>query len=91
MANIIGMDVDAVEQLSRDLKTQAGEIHSVISAVDRLINQMQDIWKGQDSVQFAGWWRDQHRPALDRARQAIEGLGTSAHNNAADQRSASSR
>jgi len=52
---------------------------------------MQDIWKGQDSVQFAGWWRDQHRPALDRARQAIEGLGTSAHNNAADQRSASSR
>lgn len=91
MANIIGMDVEAVEQLSRELQTQANEVQSVITAVDRLINHMQSIWKGRDSEQFAGWWREQHRPALDHAKEALEGLGRSAHNNATEQRDVSSR
>lgn len=91
MANIIGLDPDAVEQLSRDLKHQADEIGSVIGKIDGLINHMQGIWKGHDSDQFAGWWRDQHRKALHNAQEAINGLGTSAHNNAVEQRQVSSR
>lgn len=91
MSNIIGLDPEAVEQLSRDLNNQAHEIGQVISKIDGLISHMQGIWKGHDSEQFAGWWRDQHRKALHSAQDAIEGLGRSAHNNAQEQRQVSSR
>lgn len=91
MANIIGMDPDAVEQLSRDLHNQAEAINGVVSKIDGLVNHMQGIWKGHDSDQFAGWWRDQHRKALNAAHEAIEGLSTSARNNANDQRQVSAR
>jgi len=53
------------------------------------VTQAQDVWKGHDAEQFAGWWHDQHMPALSHAQQAIDGLGTSAINNANEQRQVS--
>jgi len=84
-----GMDPDLIEQLGNQLKTQGNQIMSVISAVDGLINQMEGSWKGQDATQFQGWWIQQHRPALNSAAQAVDGLGQSALNNASQQRSTS--
>ncbi len=82
---LIGMDVDAVNQLAADLRNQAGAIDQVISAVNNLVAHSQEIWKGQDASNFAGWWDNQHRPALQHVRDEITGLATSAHNNATEQ------
>jgi uncharacterized protein YukE len=91
MANFVGMDVQAVEQLSKDLATEAGKISEVIAKIDNLVGHMQNIWKGHDADQFAGWWRDQHRKALHNAQEDIAGLGRSAHNNAREQDDVSRR
>lgn len=91
MANFSGMDIGAVETLSKDLRHQADQINSVIAAIDGLVGKMPDIWKGHDADQFAGWWRDQHRKALHAAEEAIGGLSQSAHNNAREQDDVSRR
>ena len=91
MANFVGMDVGAVQQLSKELRAEAGKIGEVISKIDNLVNNMPNIWKGHDSEQFSGWWRDQHRKALHAAQDAIEGLGQSAQNNASEQDQVSHR
>jgi WXG100 family type VII secretion target len=89
MAITHGMNVDAIEQLSRDLKGQAHQIEAVISSVDRLVNQSQNEWKGKDATDFASWWNTQHRPALKDLQGKLDGLGTSAHNNAVEQKNVS--
>jgi WXG100 family type VII secretion target len=86
---IVGLDVGAVEQLGHNLKSQAEAIQSVINAVNSLVQHSQEIWKGSDATEFHGWWEQQHRPALDHVRQAVEGLGQSALNNASQQAEAS--
>jgi WXG100 family type VII secretion target len=82
---LIGMDVDAVNQLASDLHGQAGAIDQVIATVNNLLSHSQDIWKGTDATNFLGWWEQQHRPALMHVRDAISGLGQSASNNASEQ------
>ena len=46
------------------------------------------MYKRQAS-EFAGWWRQQHRPALVEAQIAVDGLHQSALNNVAQQEQAS--
>jgi WXG100 family type VII secretion target len=79
---MIGLDVEAVEQLSANLKSQGGAIDGVINAIDGLVNQIPSIWKGADAEQFITWWTGQHKPALIQVRDHVNGLGDSAHNNA---------
>lgn len=85
-----GMDVSAVESIGHQLQQQGTHIESVVAAVDGLINQAESAWKGQDAIQFQGWWVQQHKPALLNAAQAVSGLGQSALNNAQQQIDASS-
>lgn len=82
---IEGMDVGAVESIGNQLKNQGQQINSVIAAVDRLINEAEANWKGNDATQFRDWWTSQHRPHLQQAESAVTGLGQSALNNAAAQ------
>ena len=79
---IIGLDVEAVETLSSNLKHQGSAIDTVISAIDGLVNHIPSIWKGHDADQFINWWTSQHKPALIQVRDHVNGLGDSAHNNA---------
>lgn len=80
-----GMDVDAVIKVSTQLKAQGDQINSVISTINGLVSQLQASWHGKDANDFANWWNTQHRPALQRASEAIHGLGQSAYNNAQQQ------
>ncbi|MCU1678565.1 MAG: hypothetical protein JWM93_3323 [Frankiales bacterium] len=82
---LTGMDIEAVNGLGQQLKTQAEALNAIIGEIDGLVRHAQDVWKGNDATQFAGWWQDQHRPALQHAREAIDGLGQSALNNASEQ------
>lgn len=87
---IEGLDVEAVTQLSQQLKSQADGVQNVVNAINSLVSNIPSIWQGQDAKDFEHWWASQHRPALENARQAIEGLSQSAMNNANAQRDASS-
>lgn len=87
----VGMDPDLVEGVAHQLKGKAGEIDGLIAGLDSLITQLEAHWKGHDAAQFQGWWQQQHRPALRHLHDAIEGLGQSALNNAAEQRQVTGR
>lgn len=90
MANLThGMNVDQVENLGRQMKGKANEIDALANAINGLIDQLQAAWKGQDATEFKGWWDSQHRPALLKLREAIDGLGQAALHNANDQRQVS--
>ena len=91
MAQESGMDVDAVRQIASKLDNQGESLLHAISSVDSLVTNIEQVWRGQDSSDFAGWWRQQHRPALVQASDAITGLAQSARNNAGAQDLASSQ
>lgn len=88
---LVGMDVEHVQNIGRQLQQQAEAITHVISAVDGLIAQAEGAWKGQDAIQFRDWWNSQHKPHLQQASEAVRGLGQSALNNASEQAQVSSR
>ena len=90
MTGLVGMDVAAVQQVGKGLQAQATAITQLTAAVQGIVDQLSASWRGQDAQQFAAWWQQQHRPALQRAAQVIDGLGQSALNNAAEQEGASS-
>lgn len=85
----LGMDVDTVEAKGHELQHQGDAIRGVIGAVDGVIAALAGSWKGQDFQQFESWWNTQHKPALAHAADAVSGLGTSALNNAQQQRDTS--
>src|SRR5437764_906552 len=79
------MDPDVVHGLGQQLKNQENALHSIVSAVDGIINQIEGAWKGHDATEFLGWWQQQHGPKLVRAQSDIAGLARSATNNADQQ------
>jgi uncharacterized protein YukE len=87
---IAGLDVDQVRRLSVDLTSRAEDIGDVVGNLDRLIRNIQSIWRGRDADEFVHWWESQHGPALRQVQQAIYGLGQSAKANADEQEIVSS-
>ena len=85
----LGMDVDEVERVAAGLHQQSQALHTAINQISNLVNQAVHVWEGHDSTQFADWWNSQHKPALTRAAEAIDGLGTAPKNNASAQRDVS--
>lgn len=89
MAFTHGMNVEAVRGLATKMDGQSSAVSQVISAVDTIVATMSSEWHGTDSTTFAGWWNDQHKPALQKLEGELAGLATSARNNAEEQESAS--
>lgn len=85
----MGMDVDAVEGVSRQLKTQADSIGSLVSGIDRIVSGLTSVWDGPDAHSFVTDWWPQHKKELLNAQTQISGLGQSAWNNAQEQRNVS--
>lgn len=85
----LGMDVDEVERVAGGLHQQSQALQQSINQISTLVSQAVHVWEGHDSQQFQDWWNSQHKPALSRAAEAIEGLSQSAKNNANQQRQAS--
>lgn len=90
MTDFIGMDTDAVRNLSDGLTRQAEALQTVTGAIDGLVHRMAQEWHGPDASEFVGWWSQQHKPALLHAHDVLAGLGTSARNNVTQQDQASS-
>ncbi len=86
----MGMDVDLVEQVGASLKNIAhSDIAGLITRIEHQIQNAISHWDGKDAHDFMGWWQQQHKPRLQELQSAIEGLGTSAINNAREQRGVS--
>ena len=85
----MGMDVEAVEAVSKQLKTQAQQIGTLVGSIDKIVNGLTGVWEGPDANTFVTNWWPQHKKELLNAQAQIDGLGTSAHNNAQEQRNVS--
>jgi hypothetical protein len=85
----LGMDVDTVEAVGRRLQRQGDYLANVARTIDALVGQAGSLWDGNVGRRFVDEWRSHHRGVLLNAGHAVRGLGTSALNNAAEQRRAS--
>ena len=85
----MGGDAGEVERVGHSLTTQANQLRDLMNQSGTLVSQAVAVWEGNDALQFQDWWNTQHKPALEQARQAIEGLSQSAPNNVAAQRGVS--
>jgi uncharacterized protein YukE len=82
-----GMDIDAVRQLSQQMKAKAEEIRTLCQT---LTGQLQNTqWVGPDRERFTSDWQSQHVNALTRVAQGLEEASTAANNNATQQEQAS--
>jgi WXG100 family type VII secretion target len=77
-----GMNVEAVRSLAGRLDAEGKQLLSVGGQVDKILSELGSNWAGRDFQEFRSWWLDQHKPALNRLVDLIEGLGRSAKNNA---------
>jgi len=84
-----GLDPEVVTQLAGQLKAQSQHIGGVVAHIDGIVNRIEQSWQGHTASEFAGWWRQQHRPALVGAQSAVDGLHQSALNNVTQQEQAS--
>lgn len=85
----MGMDVDAVENVSRRLHSQSEQLRSLMNQIGQSVEQATQVWDGNDSKQFHGEWTGHHRQAIERAIHDIEQLGQKALRNAQRQRETS--
>jgi WXG100 family type VII secretion target len=86
-----GMNVEAVRSLAGRLDSEGKELLSVGSQIEKILSELGSNWAGRDFQEFRSWWFDQHKPALNRLVDLVEGLGRSARDNAAAQERVSER
>jgi uncharacterized protein YukE len=85
----MGMDVEAVESIGRQLKQSATSVEGLVGSIDRTVGSLLPIWDGPDAQRFVQQAWPQHRKYLLAAQSSVAGLGQSALNNASEQREAS--
>lgn len=84
----MGMDVEAVESVGRQLKQSAASVDQIVATLDRTVSGLSSQWDGPDAQRFAQSWPT-FRKSLLVAQASVAGLGQSALNNASEQREAS--
>ena len=87
----MGMDVDQVEAIGRQLQQLAGQILALEGQVNGKVHSLSGIWDGPDAQKFVNVWWPQHQKSLKAAAEAVKGLGQSALNQASEQRGVSGR
>lgn len=87
---LVGMDVDVVKGIGRDLNTQATAIQTSIHAINTLLGKAKDSWKGKDSDHFEQLWTGQYQSQMKKIQADIEALSKSATKNAHEQETTSS-
>lgn len=88
MAQILGMDPQAVKQLARKLEQEASQIEAIRSQLTGQLSGTQ--WVGNDAQQFRSEWESKHVPALNRVIEALRAASQTANRNAAAQEQISS-
>jgi uncharacterized protein YukE len=82
----IGMDVDAATGYASTLQSQGVDaVQSVISALDSLLPQLMDAWKGTDATSFDSDWNSTHKPNLTSVHTALVDFHTKLTQNISQQ------
>ena len=82
-----GMDIEAVRQLSAQMKAKGEEIRTLMN---QLTTQLQNTqWVGPDRERFLSDWQSQHVAALTRVATGLDDASTAASQNATQQEQAS--
>jgi uncharacterized protein YukE len=85
----MGMDVEAVESVGRQLKQSADSVDQIVSSLDKSVNGLLQVWDGPGAQRFVQQTWPTFRKSMVAAQASIAGLGPSALNNASEQREAS--
>lgn len=85
LLSVKGMNTDVVRRLASEIDSHASDLRAVDTVVQRTMSDLARQWQGGDFERFKGWWETEHRPALHRLVDSIEGLARSARFNADDQ------
>ena len=85
----VGMDVEQVQNLSRQLDQKATDIDNIISTLNSTM-QATD-WKGQDANQFRNDWNSNLTQKLRQVSQALKDARRKASQNAQEQQTTSSK
>ncbi len=83
MAQVLGMDPQAVRELAQQLDTSAGQIEQIRSQLTGKLSGTQ--WTGNDAQQFRNDWQSTHVAALNRVVEALKQASQTATRNAAAQ------
>ena len=65
----LGMDAEAVEGVSRRLKSQAEQLRALMNQIGQSVEQATSVWEGSDSKQFHSEWTGHHRRAIEKLSQ----------------------
>lgn len=84
----MGMDVEAVENIGRQLAQSASSVDQIVAGLDKAVGGLGGVWDGPDAQRFIQSWPT-FRKSLVAAQASVAGLGKSALNNASEQRDAS--
>jgi uncharacterized protein YukE len=83
MANVWGLDVEAVRTLGAQLDREAETIETLLKNLSTTL--LNTPWSGPDSVQFRNAWDQQHSTQLRNVAQALRDTAGLARQNAQEQ------
>ncbi len=86
MAERLGMDVNAGEQLARKFQEEARKLGETINTINAQLTNT--WWEGQDARKFKADWEG-HRNNLNKLKQELEHAGQSVKRQVDQQRSTS--
>ena len=85
----VGMDVEQVQNLSRQLQQKASDIDNIITTLNSTMQSTE--WKGQDAEQFRNDWNSSLTQKLRQVSQSLKDASRKASQNAQEQQTTSSK
>ena len=85
----LGMDVEQVQNLSRQLQQKASDIDNIITTLNSTMQSTE--WKGQDADQFRNDWNSSLTQKLRQVSQSLKDASSKASKNAREQQDISNR
>lgn len=86
MAGFVGMNIEEVRTLARQLQDRAGQIDQIMTQLTGQLGSTE--WRGPDADRFRSEWDSHHRQALHRVSEALRSASQAANTNAAQQEQA---
>lgn len=83
MAGMVGMNVEEVRNLARQLDTAAQQFEQQARQLTSLLAST--TWVGNDRSTFESDWQSNHLAAISNVVNAVKAASTKANQNAADQ------
>lgn len=68
---VSGADLEALDQLKRDLEHQAGDLRRLAASATGQVGALGQLWEGPDSARFHLTWMTEHRIRLARAASEL--------------------